>query len=126
MKYPLVGDGVFSLKFGGSPSFDRSLFTDTELDTCEPDLLLITNRDKKKINYRSSSVSDNGTNSLVLHRWNVIKHLHNHYWKLFVEFFTFILILKIIVHLAYNTTLVLQCNTSAEGEAENIDLDCKY
>jgi len=56
-------DVFFSLKFGWLPSFDQSLFTDTELDTCESDLSLITNRDKIKFNYRSSSVSDNGTNS---------------------------------------------------------------
>jgi len=37
MKYPLVGDGVSSLKFGWSPSFEQSLFTDTDLDTCELD-----------------------------------------------------------------------------------------
>jgi len=39
-------DGVFSLKFGPSP-FEWSLFTDTELDTCEPDLLVRTQRPKR-------------------------------------------------------------------------------
>ncbi len=41
MKYLLADDGVFSLKFGPS-SFDWSLFTDTELDTSDPDLTLMT------------------------------------------------------------------------------------
>ncbi len=41
MKYLLADDGVFSLKNGPS-SLDRSLFTDTELDTSDPDLTLMT------------------------------------------------------------------------------------
>ncbi len=49
MKYLLVGDdGVSSLNLGGSPSFDRSLFTDTELNTREPDLTLMTQRTERK------------------------------------------------------------------------------
>jgi len=57
--------------FGRSPSFEKSLFTDTEPDTCEPDLSLMTQREKKQFNNRSSSVFDNGTNSLYsLHRRN--------------------------------------------------------
>ncbi len=45
----LVGDdGVFSLKFGRSPPFDRSLFTDTELNTCELDLTLMTQRTERE------------------------------------------------------------------------------
>jgi len=50
MKYPLVGDGVFSLKFGWPPSFDRSLFTDTELDTCELDPSQKKQRKERKKN----------------------------------------------------------------------------
>ncbi len=51
MKYLLVGDdGVFSLKFGGS-SLDQSLFTDTELNTCELDLTLMTQRGERKIKH---------------------------------------------------------------------------
>ncbi len=41
MKYLLSGGVFLSLKFGMS-SFDLSLFTDTELDTFEPDLTLMT------------------------------------------------------------------------------------
>ncbi len=41
MKYLLADEGFFSLNFGGS-SFDQSLFTDTELNTSEPDLSLRT------------------------------------------------------------------------------------
>ncbi len=41
MKYLLAGGVFLSLKFGMS-SFDQSLFTDTELDTFEPDLTLMT------------------------------------------------------------------------------------
>ncbi len=41
MKYRLADDGVFSLKSGPSP-LDWSLFTDTELDTSDPDLTLMT------------------------------------------------------------------------------------
>ncbi len=41
MKYLLAGGVFLSLKFG-MPSFDLSLFTDTELDTFEPDLTLMT------------------------------------------------------------------------------------
>ena len=48
MKYLLLDDGVFSLKNGGSPPLDRSLFRDTELDTCEPDLTLMTQRTERK------------------------------------------------------------------------------
>ncbi len=49
MKYLLVGDdGVFSLKLGGLNSCDRSLFTDTELNTCEPDLTLMTQRTERE------------------------------------------------------------------------------
>ncbi len=40
-KYLLLDEGFFSLNFGGSP-FDWSLFTDTELNTSEPDLSLRT------------------------------------------------------------------------------------
>ncbi len=48
MKYLLVGDdGVFSLNVGGL-SFDQSLFTDTELNTCELDLTLMTQRTERK------------------------------------------------------------------------------
>ncbi len=43
MKYLLADDGVFSLKFGAS-SLDWSLFTDTELHTCDPDLTLMTQK----------------------------------------------------------------------------------
>ncbi len=43
MKYLLADDGVFSLKYGGLP-FDRSLFTDTELDTSDPDPTLMTQK----------------------------------------------------------------------------------
>ncbi len=43
MKYLLADDGVFSLKSGGLP-FDRSLFTDTEPDTSDPDLTLMTQK----------------------------------------------------------------------------------
>ncbi len=51
MKYLLVGDdGVFSLKFSGR-SFDQSLFTDTELNTCEPELTLMTQRTERKIKH---------------------------------------------------------------------------
>ena len=46
-KYLSLDDGVFSLKFGGTP-LDRSLFRDTELDTCEPDLTLMTQRTERK------------------------------------------------------------------------------
>ncbi len=52
MMYLLVDDVFFSLKFGGSPSFERSLFTDTELDTCDPDLTLKIQTTKKKQYYR--------------------------------------------------------------------------
>ncbi len=41
MKYLLAGGVFLSLKSGMS-SFDRSLFTDTELDIFEPDLTLMT------------------------------------------------------------------------------------
>ncbi len=44
IKYRLARDGS-PLKSGTSP-FDRSLFTDTELDTCDPDLTLMTQRTK--------------------------------------------------------------------------------
>ena len=47
MKYLLLDDGVFSLKSGTNP-LDRSLFRDTELDTCEPDLTLMTQRTERK------------------------------------------------------------------------------
>lgn len=47
-KYLLVDDGFFSLKFGGFKSFEQSLFTDTEQDTCEPVLTLITQRKERK------------------------------------------------------------------------------
>jgi len=47
-KYLLLDDGVFSLKFGTSP-LDQSLFRDTELDTCEPDLTLMTQRTFEKV-----------------------------------------------------------------------------
>ncbi len=47
MKYLLVDDGVFSLKLGPSP-FDWSLFTDTGLNTSEPDLTLMTQREREK------------------------------------------------------------------------------
>jgi len=42
-KYLLLVDGFRSLNIGPS-SFEQSLFTDTELDTCEPDLTLMTQR----------------------------------------------------------------------------------
>jgi len=42
-KYLLFDGGVFSLKFSGS-SLDRSLF----MDTCEPDLTLMTQRTERK------------------------------------------------------------------------------
>ncbi len=52
MKYLLVGDdGVFSLKFVFSPPFEWSLFTDTELNTCELDLTLMTQRTERKIKH---------------------------------------------------------------------------
>ncbi len=46
-KYLLVDEGFFSLNFGGSP-FDWSLFTDTELNTSEPDLSLRTQKRKRE------------------------------------------------------------------------------
>ncbi len=46
-KYLLVDEGFFSLNFGGS-SFDQSLFTDTELNTSEPDLSLRTQRAERE------------------------------------------------------------------------------
>ncbi len=51
MKYLLVDEDSFSLKFGGSRSFDQSLFTDGELDKCEPDLTLMTQRTERKTLY---------------------------------------------------------------------------
>lgn len=54
-----MADDVFSsLKFGPSP-FERSLFIDTELSTGESDLLLKTQRDKRrrKNTLEGSSVS---------------------------------------------------------------------
>jgi len=48
-KYLLLDDGVFSLKNGGSKPLDRSLFRDTELDTCELDLTLMTQRTLEKV-----------------------------------------------------------------------------
>ncbi len=50
MKYLLVDDVFFSLKSGGSPLFEWSLFTDTELDTCELVLTLKTQRTEEKRN----------------------------------------------------------------------------
>lgn len=47
IKYLEDDDVFFSLKFGTS-SFDLSLFTDTELDTCEPDLSLMKQITEKK------------------------------------------------------------------------------
>ncbi len=48
----------FSLNFGGSPSFDWSLFTDTELDTRDPDLTLMTqNEERENFTTRGSSIS---------------------------------------------------------------------
>ncbi len=64
MKYLLVDDFVFSLKSGGSPSFDRSLFTDTELDTCELVLTLKTQRTEEKINNITGVTSVQCMNSL--------------------------------------------------------------
>ncbi len=46
-KYLLVDEGFFSLNFGGSP-FDWSLFTDTELNTSEPDLSLRTQKRERE------------------------------------------------------------------------------
>lgn len=51
MRYLLVADVVFSLKFGGFPSIDWSLFTDTELKTSESDISLMTQRTEKIIKY---------------------------------------------------------------------------
>lgn len=49
MKY-LEDDGVFSLK-NGSLSIDWSIFTDSELDTHEPDLTLMTQRTERGKTY---------------------------------------------------------------------------
>ncbi len=50
IKYCLARDG--SPLNSGPLSFDQSLFTDTELDTCDPDLPLMTQREKR--NFTSS------------------------------------------------------------------------
>ncbi len=47
MKYLLAGGVFLSLKFGMS-AFDQSLFTDTELDTFEPDLTLMRQITKRQ------------------------------------------------------------------------------
>jgi len=47
-KYLSIDDGVFSLK-SGPPPLEQSLFRDTELDTCEPDLTLMTQRTLEKV-----------------------------------------------------------------------------
>ncbi len=47
VKYLLAAGVFFSLK-SGPPSFEWSLFTDTELNTSEPDLTLMTQEQKEQ------------------------------------------------------------------------------
>ncbi len=56
VKYLLGDESVFSLNSGGLLS-DKSLFTDTELNTCEPDLTLMTQRTEREFFLLGSSVS---------------------------------------------------------------------
>lgn len=46
MRYLLVADVVFSVKFGDF-SIDWSLFTDTELKTSESDISLMTQKNRE-------------------------------------------------------------------------------
>ncbi len=65
MKYLLVDEGFFSLNSGGA-SFDLSLFTDTELNTSEPDLSLRTQRAKRERETLAvSEIAHSFTHSLI-------------------------------------------------------------
>ncbi len=59
IKYLLTDEDFFSLNFGCSSPFDWSLFTDTELDTRDPDLTLMTQRTEREKHFttRGSSIS---------------------------------------------------------------------
>lgn len=47
LKYLGLAEGVSSLK-SGPPPLEWSLFKDTELDTCEPNLSLMTQRTERE------------------------------------------------------------------------------